>query len=309
MQDRFTRFLPRWIVAFAWMASAGAAGCPIMVPNGSFEDPQTPFVSTFISSWQEFPKPPWYDESGPFLWDQVTGVFKNTPPGSVDHLVNCDGAQAAYLFAEPEVGFFQDYGSYDWNDPEPTRAFDVRYQAGQSYRLTVGVVGGGGNMLDGVTLELSLYFRDDANQVIPVAVTTVTNSPTLTPGRTNLADFSVVLPVVKPTDPWAGRHIGIQILSTVSFELRGGYWDVDHVRLEAIPESVPTLKVALTESDLLLSWTSLENALYQLEIATTPDSWEPYGDPLTGTGCELVQRIPTGDTIQAFFRVVSWPDL
>ena len=34
-------------------------------------------------------------------------------------------------------------------------------------------------------------------------------------------------------DPWAGRHIGVRLLSTVGFDLMGGYWDLDNIRLTA----------------------------------------------------------------------------
>ena len=36
-------------------------------------------------------------------------------------------------------------------------------------------------------------------------------------------------------DAWAGQNIGVQIASTVSTNLAGGYWDVDNVRLTETP--------------------------------------------------------------------------
>ena len=36
---------------------------------------------------------------------------------------------------------------------------------------------------------------------------------------------------MEASDPWAGQHIGVQILSSVSPGLEGGYWDLDNVRL------------------------------------------------------------------------------
>jgi hypothetical protein len=211
----------------------GAENIPL--PNRSFESPAIVYVGTYIDSWQKTPKPEGYVESGGFTWDQLTGVFLNTPPTSSDHIDNCDGRQAIWLFAVPEVGLFQDYESRDWNDAEPTHAFDVQFEPGKSYRLTVGVIGGGGGMLEGATLSLSLYYRDAQGEMINVATTEVAHNAALFPNRTHLEDVEVDTPVVRAGDPWAGKKIGVRMLSTVSPALEGGYWDLDHVRLVSQP--------------------------------------------------------------------------
>ncbi|HEX5220845.1 MAG TPA: hypothetical protein VFZ59_14850 [Verrucomicrobiae bacterium] len=220
---------------------------PINVPNGSFEEPATFFVSTIFESWQRTPQWEFWNENATGPWTNLTGIFKNTAPGNDDHIVNCDGNQAAWLFANPEVGLFQDYDAMDWNDPVPTRAFNAVYEVGKSYELTVGLFGGGAGrnygMLEGVTLELSLYFRDAASNRVTVAATTITNSNELFPDSTNLVDFTVQVPIVKATDPWAGQHIGILMLSTVSSNLQGGYWDVDNVRLTSTAAPILTSPV------------------------------------------------------------------
>lgn len=218
-----------------WPVFAGT----LSVPNASFESPVTPFVSTQIDAWQKAPKPAWYDETGGFLWDQLAGLFKNTPAGSADHIENCDGAQAIWLFAVPEVALFQDYDSLDWNDPSPSHAFDARFEVGKSYRLTVGVIGRGGNMLEGVPLEIGLYYRDAAGNPAMVASTTVTNSTAVFPDRNHFVDFAVAVSTVQASDAWAGQHIGVRFLSTVSAAMQGGFWDLDNVRLTA--SSPPTL--------------------------------------------------------------------
>ena len=64
-----------------------------------------------------------------------------------------------------------------------------------------------------------------------VAARTITNSLALFPDKTNFVDFTVSLPGVKPTDVWAGKYIGIQLLDT-SGSPSLGYWDVDNVRLK-----------------------------------------------------------------------------
>ena len=100
----------------AEMARAGAFN----IPNYSFESPATPYVSINIDSWEKAPKPDWYPENGPFLWTQLTGIFKNTPNGSSDHIDNCEGNQALWLFAVPDVGLYQDYDSIDWHNQPPS---------------------------------------------------------------------------------------------------------------------------------------------------------------------------------------------
>jgi hypothetical protein len=47
-------------------------------------------------------------------------------------------------------------------------------------------------------------------------------------------DFSVSVPTVQPGDAWANQNIGIQIKSL--FGTGDGYWDMDNLRLTAVPE-------------------------------------------------------------------------
>ncbi len=214
----------------------------ILVPNASFEAPTALGPTPNISSWQKTPKPDWYDDGGgSFLWSQLTGAFKNPPVTSTnDHIDNCDALQAIWLFAVPEVCLFQDYDSMDWNDPAPSHEFDATYEPGKSYHLTVGVIGTGGGMLEDATLELSLYYRDAASNRIACAITSLTNTPTVFSNNTHFIDCMVDVPVVRASDAWAGKKIGIQFLSTVTTNyLGGGYWDLDNVRLISI--LAPTL--------------------------------------------------------------------
>lgn len=203
----------------------------VPVPNASFEGPLTLFADQRIDSWEDNPKPPWYDELTNGPWDQLTGVFKNTDPGTFNHIHNIDGAQAAFLFNLPQVGIFQDYNSTDWAHPLPSHEFNAIYQVGKAYQLTVGLIGGGGNMTNGSSLGISLYYRDASSNMVTVAFTNVVHSLALFPDTTNFVDIPLSLPVVNPTDPWAGQNIGIAIFTTIGFELAGGYWDLDNVRL------------------------------------------------------------------------------
>ena len=226
------------IVAVAW-ALAGHSllpgtgrAAPIPVPNASFESPVTPFVSVEVDVWQKSPKPDWYQATGEATWDQLMGLFHNPAPGSPQHIENCDGAQAAWLFAVPEVALFLDH------DAAPASGFDARFEVSKSYQLTVGVIGMGGSMLEDVPLEISLYYRDDAGNPVTVAATTVINDRETLGDRTRFVDFSVQTPEVKPGDAWAGRYLGVRFRSQVSFAMQGGFWDLDHVRLQAFGRPV-----------------------------------------------------------------------
>jgi len=101
------RRFPAATILVLWASLSGALGASITVPNASFEFPApSPFFpySTILDNWQKTPKPDWYDDGGGlYLWEQLSGIFKNTPQGSSDHIVNCDGAHAAWLMAVPEV--------------------------------------------------------------------------------------------------------------------------------------------------------------------------------------------------------------
>jgi len=224
------------LVLSGWAGSLRAGTIP--VPNASFESPVTTYVDTRIDSWQKTPKPFGYDEAANGPWDQLVGLFINTAPEDPRHIDNCDRAQAIFLFAVPEVGLFQDYDSTDWANATPTHAFDARFEVGKSYDLTVGVIGGGMGMVSGVTLEISLYYRDGASNQVTVAATSVTNTPTVFSNTTHLVDFQVRVPAVKAGDAWAGQNIGVQLLSTVDPALAGGFWDVDNIRLTSIREPI-----------------------------------------------------------------------
>lgn len=210
-----------------WCLTVGAVpfrAAEIAVPNGSFELPTTPFVSILIDAWQKTPKPDWYPEDEVYSWDQLTGIFKNPAPSNATHIANCDGDQALWLFAVPEVGLYQDLAA-------PALPADVVFEVGKSYHLTVGVIGGLQGMMEGVTLELALYYVDAATNRLTVAATAVTNTPAVFADKTRFTDFQVQVPMVRATDPWAGRVMGVRLLSTVRPDLQGWYWDLDNVRL------------------------------------------------------------------------------
>jgi hypothetical protein len=227
------------IVAFAFVGLLVKPMCEagtLVVPNASFESPAvapvSPYANPEIDSWQKSPQPAWYDpaQNSNTPWEYLMGEFYNVQfPGQF--IDNCDASQAAFIFALPQAALFQDYDSLSGTNAGPTHTFGAEFNVGSSYDLTVAVLGGGGGMKPGVSLQLSFYNRDLGSNLATVAATTITNSSTIFPTNTHFVDFSVHLPQVKAGDAWAGKHIGIQLLSTVDFSLAGGYWDVDNVRL------------------------------------------------------------------------------
>ncbi len=208
-----------------------------LVPNNSFESPQTLLATPSIDEWQKVPEPVWYNGGGGFPWEQTMGLFLNTTNGSADHIDNMDGEQGAYLFALPDLSIFQDDNTFTGTNA-PNHNFQARFETGKSYALTVGLLGGGGGMTNGATFEISFYYRDVSSNAITVAATSITNSSDLFPTNTHLTDFQVILPTVKASDAWAGKNIGIRLASTVGFDLQGGYWDLDNVRLTVVADPV-----------------------------------------------------------------------
>lgn len=217
----------------------------ISVPNGSLESQiagPPVGVDTRIDSWQKTAQPVWFDPAatGGITWDQLSGMFANPGVGQSGHKDNIDGIQAGYIFALPTVGFFQDNTTTDWNGTPST--FNQTYEAGMSYELTVGVVGGGGGMVEGTTMEISLYYRDGLNAIVPIDSTGITFNTANFPTTGHFMDYSVTVDV-GAGDAWAGKNIGILIQSTSG--AGQGYWDLDNVRLTSTAVPEPTTMALL----------------------------------------------------------------
>lgn len=203
----------------------------ISVPNGSFESPTSPpGFPAFpqVDVWQKAPEVPGIPLPDGITWDQLAGVFPNTPAGTFNHIDNLDGNQAAYLLAIPGVGLQQTLNS--------------TFEVGKAYSLTLGVLGGGG-LQEGSRFEMSLYFLDDASSLVPVTTSVITYNSTAFPTITHLQEQQLSLGATQPTDVWAGRKIGIRLLS--SFGTGVGYWDVDKVQLAVVPEPAAATLLAL----------------------------------------------------------------
>ncbi|MEI7729312.1 MAG: hypothetical protein WCO56_07055 [Verrucomicrobiota bacterium] len=281
----------------------------INLPNASFESPVTAFVTINFDAWQKTDKPEGYDESGGFLWTQLVGAFKNTALGSADHIHNCDGGQAIWLFAVPQTGLFQDYDSKAWNDSLPSHSFNAIFEAGKSYQLTVGVIGGGGGMLEGATMEIALYYRDAASNMVTVAATSVTNSLLLFPTTTNFVDIQARVPTVKPSDPWSGRHLGVRMFSTVSAEVQGGYWDLDNVRLSSICDlQLHSPMVTNGQFNLLLQsepGTRFE-LLHSANLSMPMSNWSRLGTVTNSSG-SVIFTDPLTNTNRRFYGARQLP--
>jgi hypothetical protein len=190
----------------------------IYVPNHSFELPVTSYADPRIDIWAQNPN----------YASTATGVFSNQAPTDATFIHNIDGIQAAFMADAPTVEVSQDYEAVDWAGV--THQFPSQYEVGKAYDLTVGLIGGGGGMPPGSTMQIALYYRDVSSNKVVIAVRAITNSLAAFPDKTNFVDFTAHLPGVKPTDAWAGKYIGIQLLGT-SAAPTSGYWDVDNVRL------------------------------------------------------------------------------
>jgi hypothetical protein len=153
----------------------------------------------------------------------------------------------------PQVTLFQDFST--------TSAFDATYEIGKSYNLTLGVWARSSvnPIAPGSTLAISLYYRDNLNNKVPINTTTISYSTsTFTPGapNPNLIDFNLNIPTVQAGDAWAGKNIGIQLESTIPIEMTSfGNWDFDNLRLTAVPEPSALALLGMGVGGLILART------------------------------------------------------
>ncbi len=123
-----------------------------------------------------------------------------------------------------------------------------------------------------------------------VAATNIVYSSALFPNTTNFIDFSAQLHTVQAGDPWAGRHIGILLLSTVGFDLVGGYWDLDNVRLTSA--SAPVLSGrTVTNGQFAFTLQSDPGAACEVlaaaNLSLPASQWTSLGTVTNLTGCMI----------------------
>lgn len=207
------------------LATTAHAQSSISIANHSFESPDasgSPFLAIpFHDNWDETPEAPGYDPAnyGGITWSEWTGVFLNPPSTEPTHITNMDGAQGGYIANIAGMGLSQTLSS--------------TYQAGNSYRLTVGVHPGSRAPLTGDQFSIGLSYLDGGS-LTPIASTPITFNGSNFPDGSLFYDFDVDLAAVQAGDAWAGKQIGIEFVALNGFN--AGSWDLDNVRLTAVPE-------------------------------------------------------------------------
>lgn len=220
-----------WCTVLGVMSACASQAAVVNIPNASFETPVyrvAPYATANITDWQKAPVPIWWSQPEQ-QWNELAGVFYNVPGDG--HIDNVDGEQAAFLFSMPGVELYQDLAG--------------TFEVGQSYQLTAGFQGGGMGMPIGTPLEFRLYYRDGNGNRVTVGATQVLNTTDESrPHAKHLADAFLEIPSVTPDDPWAGRSIGVQIISTAPFQQVVGYWRIDNIQLNSVPEPASMLLLA-----------------------------------------------------------------
>lgn len=266
----------------------------VQVPNFSFENPTVPPGAPaypVINNWQKFPQPSYWDESTMGAWTNLTGVFPNPPAGEAGHIDNLDRNQAAYLFATPGDGIFQD--------------LTTKYEAGSIYKLTVGVVGSSSIPPAANTpISIALYYRDAQNQMVTIAKHAVPYTTGVFSNFTRFVDISTASPRVTSGDPWLGKNIGVMIFSEADQNTSGGVWDIENVRLTIAPEL--TLRITYLGSSVKIEWESLPNTSYVLQRTTDFVTWQNFS-PVLGDGNTMSLGVSIDEPERAFFRMLPTP--
>jgi hypothetical protein len=231
----FRKMIPAVLVVVSCARLANAES--LMVPNHSFENPPTAFADYNIQDWQTtgptntVPHP----FGGPDIVGQTdTGVFLNVPftdPNDEDNTVtitDMDGSQGGFIFdllnANEPIAVFQTLGD--------------AYLVGKQYTLTVGLAKSVSEfappMPDAASLRVSLYYLDGGGRV-EVAGLTVTGGQL---SGLEMRDFSFTTDSVQGEQAWANQPIGIAFDPQTG---TGGTFDIDNVRLTAVPEATSML--------------------------------------------------------------------
>jgi hypothetical protein len=247
------------------------AAASLTVPSFSFEAPEVPNTVPalpFFEAWQRTPKPDWYQEDPnepQSHWANLAGVFPNPEAGQAGSIANTHLKQAAYLFAVPGNGIFQE--------------LPATYALAQSYTLTVGLVGSATiPPQEGSTLSISFYYRDNAGRMIPINPRTIVYNAENFPDVATFRDFPVTTPAARALDPWLGRNIGLAITAFPAGDNAGGIWDIDNVRVESgpvnasfetppVPNTVPALPMIFAPG-----WTQTPKPDWYQETPNEPQS-------------------------------------
>lgn len=221
---------------------------PIPVANHSFETPmidpaKNPFYAIgFVSLWREKDR----DLAGYSL-----GTFHNKPADSNDYISNLDGDQAAFLDGGIRSSLEQELPAV--------------YRVGRQYRMTISACP---SFLYPPLTQDSLLLAFSYLSLSEMTDISTTSASASELQVNQMVDFSITLPVVKPTDPYVGQSIGIAI-RTNGTALR--YWDVDNVRVTELAGDITG-----------------EGRVNLEDFAILADQWQSCDNPsadLTGDGC------------------------
>jgi hypothetical protein len=195
-----------------------------MIPlgNASFESPTvTPaqVASPIVDVWKT-DGPTKIDVGGGVMVNPNTGIFPNSPAASPDHIDNVDGNQAAYIGAQTGNEFSQ--------------TLTNTFQANQAYTVTLGVAHSFGQPPSATaSLRFALFYLDGTNQRHIVMSRDVVNDAATAISATHLLDFTTTSSILAANDAAVGKPIGV-LLTTIGPV--GGFFDMDNVRLSAVPE-------------------------------------------------------------------------
>jgi hypothetical protein len=119
----------------------------------------------------------------------------------------------------------------------------------------------------------------------------------------------VQVPTVTAGDAWVGQHIGIQLLSTVSPELIGGYWDLDNVRLSSTVTPV-LVTPAYTNGHLSFTLQSELGLPFEIlastNVALPLSNWTSLGALTNVTGATAFTD-PATNLNRRFYRARQLP--
>ena len=207
----------------------------VAVPDYDFSSPSAPTISPYttpstsagLGGWQVTPPPAYWTGAGATAdqWYDGTGVFYNSTSGA--YISNLSGSQCGYMLENAGL--------------ELSQTLSSTYQVGKSYLLTVGIAGGSGyygDMPVGDAMQFGLFYMSGGSQTL-IGTTSVVNQTTFPPGGyvNSLTDYTFAMPAVGPTDAWQGQNIGIALIQPgTSRPDLAPYWDIENVRLNAVPE-------------------------------------------------------------------------
>jgi hypothetical protein len=269
----------------------------IYVPNPYFSLPvvtdYTIDVATNMICWEASPQ----DNYG------AIGVFGNFPGDGGDYILNCDGPQAAYIFEDSGLALFLDYDAVD--SAGSSNTFTATFVVGQSYQLQAGFVVGTeyGYMEPGSILQMSLYYRDDDGNMQTVAFTNIVNDTNVFTSDTSFLQYELSIPAVQASDPWAGRHIGIEFQpQPLSSQDQGGFWDIGNVQLWNIPCLLnPTLSNGQFGATLLSQPGQIFQILATTNFALPRSNWSSVVTVTNNSGTASFVD-PTPSPQQRFYQ-------